>query len=150
MVIIAAEYDGNDSGLYALDARTGKRVWKVPRPHNLNFASPIIATIAGQRQVLLAGADMMVGYDPQTGRELWKVNSSTEAICGTMVWDGRRVLVSGGNPKAGTWCVLGDGSSATALGERSDVLRAITADNRQLCVRDCGQRCFLLLADARW
>ena len=70
LVIIAAEYDGKDSGLYALDARTGKRVWKVPRPENLNFASPIIATIAGQRQILLAGADMMVGYDPQTGREL--------------------------------------------------------------------------------
>ncbi|MCG8651660.1 MAG: PQQ-like beta-propeller repeat protein [Pirellulales bacterium] len=110
VVIIAGEYDGEDSGLYALDRRTGKRVWKVPRPHNLNFASPIAATIAGQREVLLAGADMINAYDPQTGRELWRADAATEAICGTVVWDGRRVLVSGGNPVSGTWCVNGDGS----------------------------------------
>ncbi len=112
LVIIAAEYDGRDSGLYALDARTGKRVWKVPRPINLNFSSPIAATIAGQRQVLLAGADKIVAYDPPTGRVLWKVDASTEAICGTVVWDDRRVMISGGNPVNGTWCVLGDGSQA--------------------------------------
>ena len=98
LVIIAAEYDGPDSGLYALDTTSGAQVWKVERPQNLNFASPIATDIAGQRQILLAGADMIAGYDPSTGRRLWKVDSSTEAICGTMVWDGRRVFVSGGNP----------------------------------------------------
>lgn len=113
IVIIAAEYDGRDSGLYGLDTHTGDIVWKVPRPSNLNFASPIVATIAGQRQVLLAGAETISAYDPPTGRLLWKVDTTTEAICGTVVWDGRRVLVSGGNPVAGTWCVNGDGTRAS-------------------------------------
>ncbi len=107
LVIIAAEYNGSDSGLYALDLRTGATVWKVDRPSNLNFASPIAATIAGQRQVMLAGADQITAYDPRTGKLQWSVDSSTEAICGTVVWDGRRVMVSGGNPKSGTWCVAG-------------------------------------------
>lgn len=110
LVIIAGEYDGGESGLYALDRSTGKLVWKVPRPSNLNFASPIAATIAGQRQVLLAGADMVNAYDPQNGRLLWSTEASTEAICGTVVWDDRRILISGGNPASGTWCVNGDGS----------------------------------------
>jgi outer membrane protein assembly factor BamB len=110
LVIIAAEYNGKDSGLYALDLRTGKELWKVSRPSNLNFASPIAATIAGQRQVMLAGADAITAYDPQTGKQFWSVESATEAICGTIVWDGRHVLISGGNPKAGTWCVQGDGA----------------------------------------
>jgi outer membrane protein assembly factor BamB len=78
----------------------------------LNFASPVVATIAGQRQLLLAGADMINAYDPVTGRSLWTVRTSTEAICGTIVWDDRRVMVSGGNPRAGTWCVQGDGTEA--------------------------------------
>jgi hypothetical protein len=112
LVIVAAEYDGRDSGLYAMDVRTGKTVWKVTRPANLNFASPIAATIAGQRQILLAGADSITAYDPQSGRLLWDVDASTEAICGTVVWDGRRIMISGGNPVAGTWCVRGDGSQA--------------------------------------
>lgn len=112
VVIIAAEYDGPQSGIYALDLRTGRTVWKVPRPSNLNFASPVVATIAGQRQLLIAGADMFASYDPQSGRKLWTIESSTEAICGTVVWDDRRVMVSGGNPRAGTWCVSGDGTEA--------------------------------------
>lgn len=112
LVIVAAEYNGPDSGLYAFDLRTGEEVWKVARPSNLNFASPIAATIAGQRQVMLAGANRIDAYDPRTGKQFWSVESATEAICGTVVWDGRRVLVSGGNPKAGTWCVAGDGTEA--------------------------------------
>ncbi len=108
LLIVAAEYDGADSGLYALDRRSGKRVWKVDRPENLNFASPIVANIAGREQILIAGADQFCGYDPQTGRELWNVATTTEAICGTAVWDDRYVLVSGGNPQAGTWCVSAD------------------------------------------
>ena len=110
LVIIAGEYDGADSGLFALDARNGKQIWKVDRPSNLNFATPIAATIAGRRQVLLAGAEMVTAYDPRSGRLLWKVDASTEAICSTVVWDGRQVITSGGNPVSGTWCVRGDGS----------------------------------------
>jgi len=110
LVIVAAEYDGPESGIYAFDTATGKLVWKIPRPVNLNFASPIAATLAGRRQLLIAGAEMVTSYDPLTGRLLWKVDASTEAICSTVVWDGRRVITSGGNPDSGTWCVNGDGS----------------------------------------
>lgn len=110
LVVIAAEYDGPGSGLYALDRRTGKPVWKVKRPENLSFASPIAATITGQRQILLAGADTITAYDPRDGRKLWSVDAGTEAICGTAVWDDRRVIVSGGNPLSGTWCVSADGT----------------------------------------
>ncbi|KAA5539494.1 PQQ-binding-like beta-propeller repeat protein [Roseiconus nitratireducens] len=109
VVIVAAEYDGPDSGIYALDRTTGKQVWKIERPENLNFASPIVTTIAGKRQLLIAGADQFSSYDPETGKPLWTVPTTTEAICGTAVWDDRRVLVSGGNPEAGTWCVTADG-----------------------------------------
>ena len=109
LVIVAVEYDGEDSGLYALDARTGQRVWSTPRPSNQNYASPIVATIAGQRQILLAGAEMICAYDPPTGRLLWQVETSTEAIAGTVVWDDRFVMIGGGHPDAGTWCVSATG-----------------------------------------
>ncbi len=118
LVIVAAEYDGPDSGLYALDKRTGKQVWKVARPSNLNFASPIAATIAGQRQVLLGGADMFASYDPVSGKKWWSVDTTTEAICGTAVWDDRRVIVGGGNPQSGIWCVSADGSKAELWSNR--------------------------------
>ena len=118
LVLVAAEYDGLDSGIYALDRNTGKQVWKVNRPRNLNFASPIVAPIAGRRQLLIGGADQFSSYDPLTGQRLWQVNTTTEAICGTVVWDGRRVMISGGNPVAGTWCVDAGGRE-TLLWENS-------------------------------
>lgn len=110
LVIVAAEYDGNSSGVYAFDVRSGREMWKITRPKNLNFATPIVATLSGRRQLLLAGAEMICSYDPHTGKELWRVDTTTEAICGTIVWDDRRVLISGGNPASGTWCIDGDGS----------------------------------------
>lgn len=109
VVIVAAEYDGKDSGIYALDRKTGKHVWKIARPSNLNFSSPIVATIAGSRQLLIAGADTFSSYDPTTGHLRWQVDTTTEAICGTVVWDNRQVMISGGNPVSGTWCVSADG-----------------------------------------
>ncbi|WP_419580949.1 PQQ-binding-like beta-propeller repeat protein [Stieleria magnilauensis] len=110
VVIVAAEYDGKDSGIYALDRTSGKQVWKIARPQNLNFASPIVTTIAGSRQLLIAGAETFSAYDPLKGRLIWQVPTTTEAICGTVVWDDRHVMVSGGNPDAGTWCVAADGT----------------------------------------
>lgn len=109
-VIVAAEYDGPGSGIYGVDAATGTQVWKAPRPINLNFASPIVATINGQRQVIIGGGGLIAAYEPGTGKPLWSIDSTTQAICGTAVWDDRRVIVSGGNPASGTWCVSGDGS----------------------------------------
>ena len=108
-VIVAAEYDGPDSGLYALETGSGKLLWKRPRPQNLSFSSPVIANLSGRREVLLPGASQVASYDPQTGRPYWSVDAGTGAHCGTAVWDDRRVIVSGGYPDRGTWCVMGAG-----------------------------------------
>jgi hypothetical protein len=118
-LVVAAEYDGPESCLAALDTQTGRDVWRVARPSNLNFASPIATTIGGQPMVLISGANMINAYDPATGRELWHVDTATEAICGTVVWDDRRIITSGGNPQSGTWCILGDGSSNNVLWENN-------------------------------
>ena len=140
LVIVAAEYDGSSSGIYALDSRTGNQVWKIPRPKNLNFASPIVAEIAGKRQLLIAGADKFASYDPTSGKLLWESDTTTEAICGTVAWDGRRVLASGGNPRSGTWCVLADGSGKL-LWENSVMCyeqSLLTIQNHAIAVADGG------------
>jgi len=110
LLIVAAEYDGENSGLYALDLKTGKPIWKAERPINLNFASPIVATVAGERLLLLAGAGTIDAHDPRTGARRWSVPTATDAICGTIVWDDRRLMISGGNPGSGTWCIQAAGN----------------------------------------
>lgn len=109
-LIIAAEYDGPDSGLYAFNKDNGQRIWHVPRPAMLSFSSPVVAAIAGKDQLLLAGGNKIQSFDPVNGRLFWSADAATETMCGTAVWDDRQVFVSGGEPENGTWSVSADGT----------------------------------------
>ena len=108
-VIIAGDFDG-DAFLVALDRETGRQVWRTPRPPRINYASPIVADIAGRHQLLISGGDIVASYDPRSGKQLWKVAATTMATAGTMVWEGDLVFASGGYPDAETVCVRADGS----------------------------------------
>jgi outer membrane protein assembly factor BamB len=109
-VIISAEFDG-DSAITALDRKTGKQVWRSPRPHSISFSTPVVAHVAGKDQLLISGQNKVSSYDPTTGKSLWEVDGTTFATCGTMVWEGDIVFASGGYPKAETLAVKADGSA---------------------------------------
>lgn len=77
-------YDGIDvQFLTALDTKTGKTLWKTPRSADLSalsnvqehkaFATPLMAEHGGQPVLISPGAQACCGYDPLTGKELWKV-----------------------------------------------------------------------------
>ncbi|MEM1062261.1 MAG: PQQ-binding-like beta-propeller repeat protein [Planctomycetota bacterium] len=108
-VIVAAECD-TGAFITARDVATGGEVWRIKRPSDITFSSPIVTTIAGREQMLISGNHMVASYDPATGTELWSVDATTQATCGTMVWDGDLVFASGGYPSPGTYCVRADGS----------------------------------------
>jgi outer membrane protein assembly factor BamB len=104
----SSEFDG-PSFLAALDRATGKEIWKVSRPGNITFSSPVVASLAGRDQLLMSGANSVASYDPNTGETLWSTSANTAATCGTMVWDGDLVFASGGFPDSVTCAVRADG-----------------------------------------
>jgi len=108
-VIVAAEYDG-DSFIAAFDRKTGKQVWRTPRPNNITFSTPSIAHVGGRDQLLISGAQQVAAFAPQTGKPLWSLPGTTFATCGTMVWDGDVVYASGGYPDAQTIAIRATGS----------------------------------------
>ena len=108
-VLIAADVEAGGF-LAALDRKTGRIVWRTPRPAKQSYSSPIVATVAGRDQLLISGCDLVSAYDPNTGKRLWSTPGTAMATCGTMVWEGGLVFASGGYPKAETICVRGDGS----------------------------------------
>lgn len=108
-VIVAAESD-DASFMVALDRRTGREVWRVPRPMNISYSTPSIAHVAGRDQLFMSGADRVMSYDPNSGRELWSTPATTAATCGTAVWDADLVFASGGYPKSETAAIRADGS----------------------------------------
>ena len=81
--LVIVHCDGIDvQFVAALDAATGRLVWKTARSGPLRdnpdlkkaYATPIIVK-QGDRDVLISpGADWLYGYDPRSGAELWRMS----------------------------------------------------------------------------
>ena len=60
----------------ALDAATGKTGWETPRRTSptkpFSFGTPTVVEVNGQKQIVSEGSDILAGYDPATGKELWR------------------------------------------------------------------------------
>lgn len=79
-VILCEDHD-IDSFLMALDARTGKKIWKSPRPNAVrSYATPMIWTSAGRKQLLVPGALELAAYDPANGEKIWWVNGLARIV----------------------------------------------------------------------
>lgn len=111
LLMFATEYDGPESGLYAISCETGDQVWKAPRPKSLSNSSPILATLNGKSQLIISGNRQVAAYSPEDGKQLWSVDASTSATCGTMVWDAQQnmAFASGGYPDTFTLGVTAAG-----------------------------------------
>ena len=81
--LLIVHCDGIDKQyITALSKKTGRRVWTTPRSGKLNrnpqlrksYATALIVSVGGKLQLVSPAADWVYGYDPATGRELWRVN----------------------------------------------------------------------------
>jgi outer membrane protein assembly factor BamB len=89
-----------DSFVLALDAETGETVWKTPRDELPSWGTPtVVATSAGPLLVTNA-SNFIRGYDPRTGRELWKLGGSSKITAPTPILaDDLIVVASGRDPE---------------------------------------------------
>lgn len=64
------------ASLVNLDKRSGKIIWRVLKDAGgmmgSAFSSPVMATLAGQRQLLVQTREKLVGVEPKTGDVLWE------------------------------------------------------------------------------
>jgi outer membrane protein assembly factor BamB len=74
-VILNQDYD-NDSSLTVYDVKNGKQIWKIDRNEfGVGYATPMIWTVNGKKQIVQAGTSRVVGYDFDSGKEVWTVRS---------------------------------------------------------------------------
>jgi outer membrane protein assembly factor BamB len=69
--------DGFDEAfVVALDKKTGKTKWRADRrePHSQAYSTPLAIQAADRAQVVSVGAFNAVAYDPQNGKEIWRVS----------------------------------------------------------------------------
>ena len=87
--------------LVALDKRSGDIVYVANpggRPYDTAYASPMIATINGMRQLIVGLGDGAIhSIKPQTGQKLWSFVAAKRAINTGVVVKGNSVIVSHGD-----------------------------------------------------
>lgn len=65
-----------DAFLEAFDRKTGKTIWRRPRPDHRGWSTPILVRQDGRDQLVLNGHTGVTAYDPATGTELWFTKNS--------------------------------------------------------------------------
>ena len=69
--------DGFDEAfIVALDKRTGKTRWRTfrPQPWSQAYSTPLTIHVADTDQIVSVGAFHAAAYDPQSGKEIWRVS----------------------------------------------------------------------------
>jgi outer membrane protein assembly factor BamB len=89
-----------DSFIIALDANTGKTVWKTDRDEIPSWGSPTVVTTAKGEEIVTNASNFIRGYDPRTGKELWRLGRSSKITAPTPIFaDDVLVVVSGRGPE---------------------------------------------------
>ncbi len=89
-----------DSFVLALNAETGEIVWKTERDELPSWGTPTIAMTSAGPELVTNAANFIRGYDPRTGKELWKLGRSSKITAPTPVaTDDVFVVASGRGPE---------------------------------------------------
>src|SRR6185369_1417769 len=89
-----------DSFLLALNAATGKTVWKTDRDELPSWGTPTIVTTETGPVLVTNASNFIRGYDPRTGKELWRLGGSSKITAPTPIFDeGFFIVASGRGPE---------------------------------------------------
>ena len=104
-----------DSFVIALDAATGRTVWKTDRDELPSWGTPTVATTTAGPELVTNASNFIRGYDPRTGRELWRLGGSSKITAPTPIFDrGLFVVASGRAPERPLFAVRGGGRGDVA------------------------------------
>jgi outer membrane protein assembly factor BamB len=68
------QYDNEEkSFLAALDAKTGKELWRVKRGERTSWSTPLIWKNQKRTELVCLGSPRARSYDPATGKQLWEL-----------------------------------------------------------------------------
>lgn len=87
------------SYLLAVDAKTGKDLWRAERDELSSWATPAVyrSARAGVRAELVTNSPKRVrGYDPATGKELWTAGGSSMITAPTPIFTDDLIIVASG------------------------------------------------------
>lgn len=86
-LVLFCQDDDLNPAFYAFDRATGKLRWQDDRlDMAVNYSHPVVCTVDGRDEIVVAGTGMLIGYDPATGKRQWHAkvmlrNIKTTPVC---------------------------------------------------------------------
>ncbi len=95
LVIVQADIQKN-SFIAAYDIKTGKRVWMTPREEIPSWSTPTVYEGKTRAELVTNGTRAIRGYDPTTGKELWRLGPNSEVATPTPIFAHDLIYVTTG------------------------------------------------------
>ncbi len=98
--------DGTDQQFIAgIDPETGNELWRTKRPpmrasnpeYQKSYCTPAAVTVAGTPQIVVPGAQWVCGYEPKSGKEIWRLDHGEgfSLCCRPIVKDDLLIFTTG-------------------------------------------------------
>ena len=106
-----------DSFIAAYDVKDGRRVWLTPREKAMpSWGTPSVFEVGGRAVLVTNGHEYMRGYDPMTGRELWRLKNDSFITNPTPVFaHGLFFIASGYRPSKPIFAIRASASGDISL-----------------------------------
>ena len=85
-----------DSFIVALEAETGRTVWRTERDELPSWGTPTIVTTPEGPELVTNGSNFVRAYDPRTGKERWRLGGSSKITAPTPIAAGGLIVVASG------------------------------------------------------
>ena len=122
-VIVCQDHD-TDSFLAAYDKQTGKVLWRTDRAEfPRNYCTPMVWTVNGKKQIIIAATLRVIGYDFETGKELWTVRGISRMVSISPLLTESGMLIAGG------WAAGGEETERISVEPFSVIKKDIDKNN---------------------
>ena len=129
-IIVVQDHDA-DSFIQAFDAKTGESMWKTDRSEfPRNYCSPVVWDYDGRKHLVVAATLRTVGYDAESGKEVWTVQGLSRSVCTTPV------VGSDNNLYVAGWAAGGDAGERIVLPEWGTAVSQWDKDNSGTIEKD--------------
>jgi outer membrane protein assembly factor BamB len=96
VIVQRDENEGKESVLAAYDKQTGKKAWTTERPVQISWTTPVLVMAGNRPELVTNGTEFVIGYDPATGKELWRTPGvDSNAIHTPLVGKGLVIVTAG-------------------------------------------------------
>ena len=120
------------SFITALDAKTGATVWKADRDESPSWGTPSVFTSKAGAELVTNGSNFIRGYDPASGKELWRLGGSSKITAPTPVASDDLIIVaSGRRPEAPIFAIRAGAGGDITLPSGESSSRSVAWSKQQ-------------------